>query len=297
MHLQRPLLNITISKNSDIITLLELIKQTEALFVKLGIAQARREAEEVIAYTLNRVWHELYLYYEQPIEKGKRAALIENIQRRAQREPLPYITEKVEFAGATLWVSPAVLIPRVETEILVEKIAQTLAQKRLEGQVLWDVCCGSGSIGIALKKRFPELTVFLSDLCEEALIVAKKNALLNKVEVHLLQGDLLIPFGRQACDYFVCNPPYISEKEMATLPPEVRHFEPHLALKGGKTGLEFYERLAKDLRSPLKLKKKGWLEIGYNQGKAIQSLFENQGWGCIYETDWSAHDRFVTFIP
>lgn len=133
----------------------------------------------------------------------------------------------------------------------------------------------------------------LSDISPQALQLAKENALLNNVEVSLLQGDLLKPFSGQKADYLVCNPPYIAARELAALEPEVRNFEPHLALIAGNSGLEFYERIAKELHNYLKAGAKAWFELGTGQGPAVCKLFSAQPWTqCRAEQDWSGHDRF-----
>jgi release factor glutamine methyltransferase len=155
------------------------------------------------------------------------------------------------------------------------------------------VCCGSGCIGIALKKKFPHLEVHLSDISEEALTVAKENALKNQVDVTFHQGDLLAPFKGQMADIILCNPPYVSEKEFLLLDPSVKDFEPKLALVGDADGFGFYQRLAVEL--PEYLKAGGWvfLEMGCTQKKGIETIFEDPIWqGSSSICDLSGRDRF-----
>ena len=187
-------------------------------------------------------------------------------------------------------MNPDVLIPRPETEILVEKIYQTLKNQSLDNKTLWDVCCGSGCMGLTLKNRFPNLNVILSDLSEKALKIAMQNA--NDDGALFKQGDLFAPFAGMKCDFFVCNPPYVTEEEHSTLNPGVRDWEPKMALVSGKSGLEFYERIAKNLKNYLNPGGFAWLELGAGQGPGVKSLFEFEGWRCHYEQDWSGHDRF-----
>jgi release factor glutamine methyltransferase len=270
------------------ITLLEIIRRSEGYLAERGVERARREAEEVIADTLGLKRLDLYLQFDRPLHESELPLLRLAIQRRSNREPAAYISGVVSFAGLELKVNSDVLIPRPETEILVEKIAQTLATLPLENKILWDLCCGSGCIGLALKKRFPHLQVILSDLSEKALAVAKENASFG---VDFKQGDLFEPFEGMKCDFFVCNPPYVTESEYQTLTPEV-HQEPKMALVSGPSGLEFYVRIAKELKKYLNNGGLAWLEIGAGQGESVKSLFENEGWRCHYTADWSGHDRF-----
>lgn len=272
-------------------TLLEIIRRSEQYLAERGIERARREAEEVIAGLLGMKRLDLYLQFERPFTEKELGEARLAIQRRGKREPAAYIIGKMEFAGCLFNLSSAVLIPRPETEILVEMLAQKMKKENLNGKVLWDVCSGSGCIGISLKKRFPELTVYLSDLSQEALLIAQENAELNEVEIHFKQGDLLAPFKGEMCDYFVCNPPYIAESEYVTLSPEVRA-EPKMALVSGATGVELYERLAHDLKGSLKPTGEALMEIGTGQGEKIKNIFNKEGWRCRYEPDWSGHDRF-----
>lgn len=272
-------------------TLLEILDLTSHYLKEKGIDKSRREAEWLISDCLGVKRIELFLQHERPLLEEELKKCREAMVRRAKGEPAAYISGKVFFAGITVKVTPDVLIPRPETEILFEKICSTLSKEDLQGKTLWDVCTGSGYLGIAIKKRFPELQVVLSDLSEKALAIAKENATQNGVEVELLQGDMFAPFVGRTCDFFVCNPPYISEGEYGDLHREVRDFEPKLALVGGKTGLEFYQRIAVELRQYLN--GKGWLEIGTGQGEKVLTIFREGKWkNCSYEKDWSGHDRY-----
>lgn len=273
-------------------TLLEIIRLSESYLAERGIKRARREVEEVIADVLQMKRLDLYLHFDRPLMESELPQIRQAIRRRANREPVAYIAGKVSFADLTLHITPDVLIPRPETEILVEKIARTLQQLPLQNKVLWDMCTGSGCIGLALKNRFPELAVTLSDLSEKALAVAQAN---SKGDVILKQGDLFAPFAEMKCDFFVCNPPYVSERDYPALTPEV-HSEPKMALVSGQTGLEFYSRIAKELKNYLNPEGLAWLEIGKGQGQAVQSLFESEGWRCQFEQDWSGHDRFFFIL-
>lgn len=275
------------------ITLIEIIKRSAEYLAQRGIESPRAAAEEVIADTLGMKRLDLYLQFDRPLTDSELPALRSTIARRAKHEPTAYIVGKVSFAGIELKVCRSVLIPRPETEILVETIALSMQALPLEDKILWDMCCGSGCIGLSLKARFPQLTVLLSDMSFDALATAKNNAQNNtQMDVEFKQGDLFVPFAGKRCDFFVCNPPYVTEGEFTQLSPEVRDWEPKTALVSGPTGLEYYARIAADLRSHLNPNGLAWLEIGAGQGTSVQALFEAQGWKCHIKSDWSGHDRF-----
>lgn len=279
---------------AKMLTIKEILNLSSEHLDRAGVKNAKRQAEELIADSLEMKRLELFMQYERPLQDRELKLCRDALKRRSQGEPLQYIRGKVDFFDCTIHLSSDVLIPRQETEILVDKIVEVIStEENLEGKVLWDVCCGSGCIGIALKKRFPELKVVLSDLSEEALKVARENARINEVNVDFLQGDLLTPFKGEQCDYFVCNPPYISENEYDKLEPEVKSFEPKLALVGGESGLEYYEELAKDLSGYLTPSAKAWLEIGTGQGTALLRLFSKHSWRFSrVDEDWAGHERF-----
>ena len=214
---------------------------------------------------------DLYLQSERLLTEEELLRCQSALERRAMGEPVAYIIGHVEFADTTIYVDPSVLIPRPETELFVQRLAAFV-----EGDV-WDVCTGSGAIGIALKKAFPQLCLTLSDCA--SLVLARKNAAHNKVDVTFLQGDLLEPFDGM-CDVLVSNPPYIIDYEK--LDREVREFEPRLALEGG---YHFYERLAQEKK---RVRKWICLEVGAGMGASVVEIFGG-GW---IERDWAGHDRF-----
>ena len=276
------------------LTLLDVVQKSTQYLEQKGIENPRRQAEEVIseAFGLKRL--EIYLNFERPLTESEIVKCRSVIERRGKREPSQYISGNVEFLNCKIQVTRDVLIPRQETEILTDKIIQELSKENLEGKTLWDVCSGSGCIGIAIKKRFPQLHVILSDISEKALEIAKYNAEINEVDVDCLLGDLLAPFANKKADFFVCNPPYIAEHEFSGLEPEVRDFEPKSALVSGPSGLEFYHRLVLELKNYLLPGSKAWLEIGHGQGQALQNLFSALPCkSAEIQTDWSGKERFL----
>ncbi len=279
-------------------TILEILTLSADYLRQKSIANARRQAEDLMSDALSLSRMDLYTQFERPLTEDELDVCRKNLIRRSKGEPLQYIKGSLEFYGCTIKVTKDVLIPRQETEILVDMIAKRLEDDEkkagsLKGKILFDVCTGSGCIGIALKKKFPDLKVILSDISTKALEIAKENAEKNEVDVEILLGDLLLPFKGKKCDYFVSNPPYIAENEYAGLEIEVKDHEPKLALISGATGLEFYEKLAKDLQGFLKSSARVFLEIGRAQGSDILKLFLDDPWKNMkVEKDWSSQDRF-----
>ncbi|MBA3957897.1 MAG: peptide chain release factor N(5)-glutamine methyltransferase [Parachlamydiaceae bacterium] len=274
-------------------TIFEIVKLSADYLQQKQVRNSRRQAEDLIGEVLGLSRIQLYVEAERPLTELELTRCREYLKRRAQGEPLQYIHGSVQFFDCTLKVTRDVLIPRQETEILVDKIIKKLAKLDLKGKVLWDVCCGSGCIGIALKKQMPDLEVVLSDLSPAALQVAKENALANDVTVEFVCGDLLQPFQGQKAHYVVCNPPYIASRELPSLEAEVREFEPKMALISGDTGLECYMRLAKELPEHLWPRSQVWFEMGTGQGEAIKGLFNQAPWvERRVECDWAGHDRF-----
>jgi release factor glutamine methyltransferase len=274
-------------------SVLDILSLSTDYLKKKGVANPKRQAEDLLCDVLGMDRLGLYVGFDRPLNDSEIVECRQRLARRVQGEPLQYIHGHVSFYGCSLFVTPAVLIPRQETEILVDHVAKFLGKMSLKGKSLWDVCCGSGCIGIALKKRFPELDVTLSDISKEALALAKMNAERNGVTVRFLEGDLLTPFIGEKTDFLISNPPYISESEYATLDREVRDFEPKKALVAGSGGAEFYERFAREMPIHLNPGAYAWFEIGYNQGAFMLGLFEDTSWkDRRLEKDWSGHDRF-----
>lgn len=269
-------------------TLGEVLTLSAEFLQKHSIERPRRQVEELLSHALKLPRIELYMQYDRPMIEKELNELREYIKRRAQGEPWQYIVGEVEFFGCRIQVNRDVLIPRQETEILVDLIAKQLPTHPIE---IWDVCTGSGCIGIALKKKRPDCKVVMSDISKESLEVARENASRNGVEVEFLQGDLMAPFQERKADLVVCNPPYVTEQEYPQLDREVRDWEPKRALVGG---ILFYERLAKELPSYLNPGAKVYLELGTGMGEQVLSLFHPATWSHReIQKDWSSHDRFL----
>lgn len=243
------------------------------------------EKEYILTHILNCSRLDLYLDKFSAAEKSG-AELSRIMARRKQGEPIQYITGSCEFMGLTFKVDKRVLIPRPETEILVEKAIDLVRSSdfaRLSARQgvrsILDIGTGSGNIAVSLARYLPECKITAIDISAAAIELARENARLNRVEsrIEFVVSDLFSALDEsRPFDLIISNPPYISNLEMENLPPEVK-YEPRLALEAGQDGLDFYQRIIKDC--PAYLKKEGiiLLEMGYNQGIPIQEIFRQSG--------------------
>ncbi|WP_420421022.1 peptide chain release factor N(5)-glutamine methyltransferase [Simkania sp.] len=267
----------------------ELLQLSTDFLEKKEITAPKLCAEELLAFVLKKKRLDLFLDYDAPVEEREVDRYRSLIKRKSEGEPLGYLLETTEFLDCALTLSPAVLIPRQETEILV---SMALKEVSNEPKVLWDLCCGSGCMGIAAKKHRPQLHVTLADISNDALKCAKKNAAKNELEVTCVQGDLLAPFQGKKADFIFCNPPYVAEEDYPNLEKEV-HFEPRQAHVAKEKGLEFYKRLCTELPPFLSPGAKVFLEVGHDQGSQVLAIFHQSHWKqrrC--EKDWAGNDRF-----
>lgn len=216
------------------------------------------------------------------------------LERRIKGEPCAYITGETEFMALPFKVNKNVLIPRQDTENLIE----FLMEKTEKGAKILDLCTGSGCIGISLKKYIEDATVTMVDISEGAISVAKENALLNKADVKIIKDDVLNPSDNyEEYNLIVSNPPYIEEEIIETLEKTVKDFEPRLALDGGKDGLIFYRKIAKDFKKHLKKDGRLAFEIGFNQGEAVKEILEENGYLDVEVIkDYNNNNRIVTGV-
>lgn len=218
--------------------------------------------------------------------------LFEKIDRGV---PIDYIIGFVDFYGVKIEIDQNVLIPRQETELLVDLVVKELKRKEQKNVRILDVCTGSGCIAIALKKKFPHIEVFAVDIQDSALMVAKKNAQINGVEISFIQSDLFENIQLKEFDIIVSNPPYISYEEYLTLDGSVKDYEPPIALTDFSDGLQFYKKFSKVIKNFLKPGGKAFFEIGYNQKEMIKEIFENDSWeNGQFLKDYAGHDRFFS---
>lgn len=262
-----------------------LLAESEAQLRAQGIDTPRLDAEVLLAHTLGINRANLFSRFSSLLTHAEQEAFQRKLERRARREPLAYITGEREFWSLDFSVTPAVLIPRPETERLVEITLQLLAQSTAgddpqSSTCVLDVGVGSGCIVIALAKELSSAEFWALDISQQALTVALNNARRHEVEkrIHFLQSDLFAALNNssQSFDLIVSNPPYIASTDFATLQPEVRDWEPQAALDGGRDGLDFYRRLVQE--SPAYLRPNGWLvmELGAEQYPAVRRLLQAQ---------------------
>lgn len=226
---------------------------------------ARWMAEDVLRMTRT----DLKFEGDREVNPIAHARLNAMLRRRLAGEPVQYILERADFMGLTFHVDRRVLIPRQDTETLVEQAL--IALSALAAPRVLDLCAGSGCIGLSLKSLAPRAQVTLADLSREALEVARMNAERNGAEVTIRHGDLYRAVGRDRFDLIVSNPPYIPHGEMAKLQREVRH-EPAMALDGGRDGLDFYRRIAEGAPAHLNPGGAIYLEVGVDEADAVIKL-------------------------
>lgn len=252
-------------------TILKVLQWTMGYFQRRGIEQPRASAEVLLAQALGMERIDLYLHYDKPLNAPELARCREFIRRRAAYEPTQYITGVQEFWSLEFEVNPSVLIPRPETELLVEK---TLDLAGNAPALVLDLCTGSGAIAVALSHEHPSLRIVATDISPEALKTAQRNARRHHVEqrIFFIAMDLFSAFSaRPLFDIIVTNPPYVAEAEFSKLSREILHHEPRSALAGGGAlGLDIiFDILDK---APFHLKPNGVLliEIGAEQAKVLR---------------------------
>jgi release factor glutamine methyltransferase len=255
-------------------TILKILKWTTAFFRDRGIENGRLDAELLLAEALGLDRVGLYLNYDRPLTAAELAVFRALVSRRARREPVQYILGRTEFWSLPITVTPAVLIPRPDTETLVEEALK----KALPSCAILDIGTGSGAVALALAHDLQDASIEGIDISAEALAVAMANARRNGLEnrVAFRQADMRDP-GGGPFDLIVANPPYIPDEDFAGLMPEVREFEPRLALAGGADGLDCYRWLA--TVAVRILRPGGWLlvEIGCGQASHVCNIFNENG--------------------
>lgn len=251
---------------------------------------ARFDLEHLLAQRMGTNRAHLLAHLDDALPMDTAAQLAEDQAHLAARVPLQYVLGEAWFFGEPFEVNAHVLIPRFDTEYLVQAVLDRVA---VENAHVLDLCTGSGIIAITLRRQRADWQLFASDLSPEALAVAQRNGARLNAAVEWRQGDLFAPWPAQRFDAIVSNPPYISFDEYQTLAPEVRR-EPEMALLAEHDGLIFYERLTQEAADHLV--PGGWLavEIGWQQGAAVTALFNKHGYkevACL--ADGQGHDRVV----
>ncbi len=292
---------ITEIKNSKWL-LIDVLKEATRFLESNGITRARGNAEQLLSHVLGLERIGLYLKFEQPLSENERETYKQLLRRRAKQEPLQYLIGSTEFMSLPFRVNPGVLIPRPETEILVEKTIEQIKKKFAQDKtvICLDIGTGSGNIAVSLAHQLENVHVVAVDVDAGILTVAEINARLNSVEdcIEFMHLDILdekcVRKINQQFDIVISNPPYVSEEEYGQLPEDVREHEPKIALDGGRDGLRFYRRIAQVL--PELLEKDGFalFEIGVDQADPVKTIFKGSFLKRIeIIKDLSGRDRIV----
>jgi release factor glutamine methyltransferase len=240
-----------------------------------AIENPRLDAEVLLRHVIGIDKTQFYVRIEEAMKAETERRFWKLLKRRARREPLAYITGQKEFWSLDFGVTPAVLIPRPETELLVEVALEQTRQ--LADSKIADLGTGSGVIAVCLAKELPKAEITAVDISDTALQVARANAERHGVadRIRFLRGDLFAPLAqdRGSFDLIVANPPYVRSGDVANLEPEIREWEPMTALDGGKDGLDFYRRIAGECRDCLTATGQVLLEIGDAMGESVARIF------------------------
>ena len=276
------------------LTVLESLQLSTDFLEKKGIESARLNAELLLSEILKCKRLDLYLKFDQPLKENEVDIYREWIARRGKFEPLQYIIGNVEFYGLPFKVTPDVLIPRPETEILVEEVIKFCKDKT--GLKILDIGTGSGNIPIALSKNLNDADVTAIDISEKALSVARENAAANGVEekIHFITADVKNYMSGHQFDILVSNPPYVSKEEYPILQIEIRNYEPMAAVTDSNDGLVFYRTIAERAKILLKSNGKIFLEVGKDQSKFVADILVKNNFINIYFVkDYQQIDRVV----
>ncbi len=282
-------------------TVLKLLQWTTDYFQRNNVPEPRTSAEVLLAHVLAEDRLFLYLNYDRPMETSELAAYRACIKRRLGGEPNQYITGLQEFWSLPLRLSPDVLIPRPETEVLVEAVLEFLDKADPNVDIL-DLGTGSGAIAIALARELPAPRIVATDLSMAALQLAQENAKLNQVDERILfvRGDMFaaIPGASQKFKVVATNPPYISHAEISELPREIRDFEPHHALEGGPDGLAAIRLIIAEAHTVLCQAGALFMEMGAEQAESVSALVrESQEYRSFHILkDYSGIDRVLVAI-
>ena len=248
-------------------TVLDLVEWTENYFRESGITTPRLDAEVLLGFVLQKSRLQLYLSFEMPVFPDHLSVFRQLVQRRKEHTPVSYLTNHREFMSIDFYVDSRVLIPRPETEILVEYV---LDRTSTHGPIsLVDIGTGSGAIAVSLAFNRPEWYIVATDISIDALAVAKTNATRHQTQIEFRSGDMLSTLESvdNKFDWIVSNPPYISSQDYKILPPDVRNFEPKLALASPPDGLQLIRILIES--APNYLKPNGRLAIEIGKGQRL----------------------------
>lgn len=280
-------------KAPSVWTVLSMLEWATEYFEEKEVKSPRLSIEWLLAHVLSVKRIDLYLAYDRPLSKEELSTLKPLIKKRAAHEPLQYLTGETDFHQVTIKVEPGVLIPRQETEQLVELILQKHAND--SSLKVLDIGTGSGCIPIALKKAQPDWQIHSTDISAKALEVAQKNAIINEVEIHFVEDDIFLPkafSSEQKFDIIISNPPYILKTEKETLDKEIKLYEPEVALFCTSTQ-KIYGAIEQFSEKFLTQAGTIYLELHEEFGEEVKSIFSAKGWTSILKKDYDQKDRFL----
>lgn len=272
----------------------DLLVEVKAILKDAGIEQYYLDAELFMMEVLNFTKVQLFTKDDYELTSEEKVSLLNMVKQRVSNIPTQYILGRCEFMGMNFYVDKNVLIPRPDTEILVERVIDWAKKNKSKSFI--DMCTGSGCIAISLAK-YLNINGFAADISKNAIKVAKKNSILNNVDekIEFIESDLFSSFSNNNnVDIIVSNPPYISSQVVETLMPEVKDNEPRNALDGGINGLDFYVKIARDAVKFLNQGGGIFFEIGYDQGESVSKILKMNNFVDIkVEKDLAGLDRIV----
>lgn len=270
---------IIVEKKYKFQTIGQAFKNISDIFKNGGIINSDRETEILLSYFLGMSRSEIYLNSDRILKDTEKLELVDMVKKRLKRIPIQYITRHQEFMGMDFLVEKGALIPRPETEILVEEVIKRLKNYKYSNNLkVVDLGTGTGIIAISIAKFIKDIIIYATDISKKSLQIALKNTQKHdcKDKIIFLQGDLFEPFKNKieklSLDGIISNPPYIDSYDFKSLPPEVKNNEPKIALFGGIDGLDYYRKIIRE--SPQYLKKNGFiaLEVGAGQARKLKEL-------------------------
>jgi release factor glutamine methyltransferase len=278
------------------LTVLEAIKLSADYLSKKNIDASRINAENLLAHVLKCKRLDLYLSFDRPLKEEEINDYRELIRRRGASEAVQYIIGTVEFYGLNFKVNPSVLIPRPETELLIEKILESLNKN--DSLKILDIGTGSGNIAVSLAKHLPNAEIVAIDISDAAIQTAKENSELNNIDGQISFCKLDIISGNlqknNNFDLIVSNPPYVSLKDYSGLSPELLNHEPRIALTDDNDGLNYYREISKKAKSLLEVGGKIFYEVGLGQSEEVKNLLMENNFNEIeIFKDYSNIDRVV----
>lgn len=256
-------------------TIKALLNQAVIMLKNENIEAPKNKARILLQATLKKSREYLMIYDTKEVTENQRDNYIKNIKKLISGIPLQYITGKQEFMKLNFLVTKDVLIPRPDTEILVEEVIHLASN--IKNPILLDLCTGSGAIAVSCAKYIKNTQIYATDISQKALEIARKNAEFNGVKnnIEFLESNLFSKIKDKKFDIIVSNPPYIETDTLKTLPKDVQN-EPKIALDGGKDGLDFYRKITESAYQFLNRQGYLCLEIGYNQKHSVYKILENQ---------------------